>query len=207
MRGNHPGHLLRSENGKLGLSPRMRGNQSARPRTTSARVGSIPAHAGEPSMPGVPGPVTIEQGLSPRMRGNPPDRAARTTSSTEGLSPRMRGNPVPCLRPSSPDPRGSIPAHAGEPRPDSREVAPRSNRRVYPRACGGTCQRLACKPFTIRSGSIPAHAGEPGAVAGSARTMSGSIPAHAGEPRFHTRPAAGRHRWVYPRACGGTDSR
>ena len=71
-----------------GLSPRMRGNQQHASRHQQC-AGSIPAHAGEPSL-------IIEE-----------------AQEVEGLSPRMRGNRRVDRRPVRRP--GSIPAHAGEP--------------------------------------------------------------------------------------------
>ena len=101
-----------------GLSPRVRGNRR-RKRMGHARLGSIPARAGEP------------QGHR---------RAARR----RWVYPRAcGGTPVDLLRHSRR--HRSIPARAGEPSVATR----RSKRSgVYPRACGGTlppsgvCQRL-----------------------------------------------------------------
>ena len=92
----------------VGLSPRMRGNQSAvsdplRPQ------GSIPAYAGEPTqLSSVPAVAKVY----PRVCGGtgyqlPPPNAVG------GLSPRMRGNPL--QRTSRTHPFWSIPAYAGEP--------------------------------------------------------------------------------------------
>ena len=75
------------EVGAEGLSPRTRGNHSTA-NLEDWRVGSIPAHAGQPTR-------------------------QQTTRGHRGLSPRTRGNPnaAPMIaaRP------GSIPAHAGQP--------------------------------------------------------------------------------------------
>ena len=85
---------------------------------------------------------------------------------------------------------GSIPAHAGE--PDKSDERYR-NKRVYPRACGGTWTDDAASlrywglsprmrgnhrgvSGDARRQGSPAHAGEP------SRPICGSIPAHAGEP-------------------------
>src|SRR5690606_27056116 len=70
-----------------GLSPRTRGNLRAglaRP----ARVGSIPAHAGEPtcSLSG-----SLRCGVYPRARGGTPREPDLRTYDV-GLSPRTRGN-------------------------------------------------------------------------------------------------------------------
>ena len=113
---------------KLGLSPRVRGNQPARLRNLSVR-GSIPACAGEPR----PGSALSSQAaVYPRVCGGTASPST-CTSTTSGLSPRVRGNQggrgrsLGMLR--------SIPACAGEPCPDD---APRLSLEVYPRVCGGT---------------------------------------------------------------------
>ena len=145
----------------------MRGNH-ATGGTSTARRGSIPAHAGEPRHLDRLGPRAR---VYPRMRGDRPQTPV-SAGSANGLSPRMRGNPRPLG-----DPGGSaesIPAHAGEPRPRRLCGAPR---RVYPRACGGTAgvsetnadsaglsprmrgNRPAGPRRAERRGSIPAHAG------------------------------------------------
>ena len=162
--------MAESENVYLrGLSPRLRGNPGEG-RRKPALSRSIPAPAGEPSAstssdrrrwvypracggtPALPGGAFWQHGLSPRLRGNPPgDRLAHSCA-------------------------WSIPAPAGEP---AAGHLPGQQRRVYPRACGGTAltgnRRLHCP------GSIPAPAGEP---------------IYRRTRRWNTR--------VYPRACGGT---
>ena len=192
---------------------------------------SIPALAGEPTIPSVStaaGPV-----YPPRLRGNPVTRLAVRASER------------------------SIPALAGEPKGILEDglVA-----WVYPRACGGThivtsvkvqvnglSPRLRgnreYKPDkAVLIGSIPALAGEPMAASSLARLFpvypracggtwrnigdnglsrglsprlrgnhrlltdatrnAGSIPALAGEPSL--KGPSVLPSWVYPRACGGT---
>ena len=91
-----------------GLSPRMRGNLS-RDLGLADRIGSIPAHAGEPARQSVPSSLL---GVYPRACGG--TRATRNSGvSSSGLSPRMRGNHVTDSPLVADD--GSIPAHAGEP--------------------------------------------------------------------------------------------
>ena len=199
-----------SPKSSAGLSPRMRGNLP-RPQAEHHIVGSIPAHAGEPT------PCTTRKTsrwVYPRACGGT-ERQRLEISEGAGLSPRMRGNPRHVLLLGLGF--GSIPAHAGEPWVGH---AGRNHRRVYPRACGGTHRDGGLR--RAHGGSIPAHAGEPSLTTilsrslrvypracggtvrerpvGTART--GSIPAHAGEP-FAPPPEPGRPR-VYPRACGGT---
>ena len=152
-----------------GLSPRVRGNPCG-PDGGGLRTRSIPARAGgtyhaSSASCGI-------SGLSPRVRGN---RARGGPESTgTGSIPRVRGNHGEVLR--SALVIGSIPARAGEP---PRKRHPRSVRRVYPRACGGT--QFDASWTVVRSRSIPARAGEPGDF----------------RLRYHPMK-------VYPRACGGT---
>ena len=157
---------------------------------TLLRVGSIPAHAGEP-----PDRRIRYRGreVYPRACGGTV-LTCRNRMRNWGLSPRMRGNR------HQPDERvrcrGSILAHAGEP---SWHRRIHGSRRVYPRACGGTIPDgpdPACG-----SGLSPRMRGNR-SKRRSPSAMRGSIPAHAGEPS-----QGGRLRWplrVYPRACGGT---
>ena len=118
----------------------------------------------------------------------------RHTHRHRGLSPRMRGYLEVEITFSKN--RGSIPADAGlppDPSPD------RNGRRVYPRGCGATSERLQSAP-------------EPGGLSprmrGYLRDENGlnryrrSIPADAGLPsglRSARIPC-----WVYPRGCGAT---
>ena len=131
-----------------GLSPRVRGNLSARADMASC-CGSIPARAGEPGEPsgktnpfrvypracggtvGAPGVVIIEEGLSRACGGT--NDGELFISAGEGLSPRVRGNHQAHTLTVALD--GSIPARAGEP---CFRSSRRSFKRVYPRACGGT---------------------------------------------------------------------
>ena len=93
---------------------------------------------------------------------------------------------------------GSIPAHAGEPETHSRH---RRRRRVYPRACGGTVlllpdgRRVEGLSPRMRGNQHQRHHWP---------LPRGSIPAHAGEPQTCV-PNTGQ-LWVYPRACGGTET-
>ena len=167
----------------------MRGNLVTSP-TLTCTVGSIPAHAGEPS-------ATRRAALFLEVY----PRACGGTSGTpclgslrRGLSPRMRGNPVRLdeLRHSL----GSIPAHAGEP---PYAPAPHTFRRVYPRACGGTNAEI--EPHGVEKGLSPRMRGNRLRTTVRA-AQAGSIPAHAGEPQSpHSESGTPR---VYPRACGGT---
>ncbi len=157
-------------NGKMGLSPRVRGNPHRSP-TELAAVRSIPACAGEPYSgdsachgtsvyPRVCGGTTtlgwlprLEYGLSPRVRGNP-----------------IRGPLVPCAN-------GSIPACAGEPAASSRRC---QTAQVYPRVCGGTTGRTVA--HYSPEGLSPRVRGNP-SVLGARCVFTRSIPACAGEPR------------------------
>ena len=93
------------------------------------RCRSIPARAGEPPIParldGLPA-------VYPRACGGTPTSSALWLL-LEGLSPRVRGNPLSRYLPDVAS--GSIPARAGEPAEDDRN---NPQRKVYPRACGGT---------------------------------------------------------------------
>ena len=114
-----------------GLSPRVRGNRWRR-RCQSARPGSIPACAGEPTLAAnesVPYPVY------PRVCGGT-SWASRQPGADWGLSPRVRGNRPNCgvVGPMT----RSIPACAGEPRTG---ISRSRRARVYPRVCGGTSRR------------------------------------------------------------------
>ena len=106
----------------------------------------------------------------------------------------MRGNRCSAACPHSA--RGSIPACAGEPLVISFLL---DSRTVYPRVCGGTCNRRA--RCGIRTGLSPRVRGNhTDAVNSLIRRRS--IPACAGEPL--PAPAAGPSDTVYPRVCGGT---
>ena len=111
-----------------GLSPRVRGNPA--PSLTSvARLGSIPACAGEPRMDIL---NRLVFRVYPRVCGGTPTACAPPRSA-KGLSPRVRGNLEHWHNPYGP--AGSIPACAGEPgflRRAGRDYP------VYPRVCGGT---------------------------------------------------------------------
>ena len=152
--------------------------------------GSIPARAGEPcpsASHASPPPVY------PRACGGTASRSRRYIR-WGGLSPRVRGNPrVGVVQLGY---AGSIPARAGEPTARALDWA---DRRVYPRACGGTSQALF--PRCSSAGLSPRVRGNrPARFCSPA--YEGSIPARAGEPR----PTNGLPQWtrVYPRACGGT---
>ena len=177
----------------------MRGNLFGGPDTDN--LGSIPAHAGEPSADG-----HACRGLSPRMRGNPGQRDAG--DGPLGSIPAHAGEPVEQREVRF----GSIPAHAGEPA----SAVSRMRRGSIPAHAGEPF--AAVSHCATRSRSIPAHAGEPHrsqvaavdnrvyprACGGTAAAeANGSIPACGGtiQPAIWSCPSR-----VYPRACGGTSS-
>ena len=197
--------------GKMGLSPRVRGN----PMTTTAanpKSGSIPACAGEPSaaaasaaarrsgsIPACAGEPTTNSAMPPppavypRVCGGTASCPARA-AAVSGLSPRVRGNHYAGVYYAAQ--RRSIPACAGEPDPGTGLAAART---VYPRVCGGTLSNWPTTPSA--RGLSPRVRGN---RVGNPEQPDelGSIPACAGEP-----PAAARRqpcRPVYPRVCGGT---
>ena len=114
--------------GYVGLSPRVRGNL---PRFGRQPVlgGSIPARAGEPDPVAV---SVVHDKVYPRACGG--TRAWCVDCGTKkGLSPRVRGNrPGHHVKSFA---KRSIPARAGEPQFHAGYAF---QRRVYPRACGGT---------------------------------------------------------------------
>ena len=172
-----------------GLSPRVRGNQSAEARQHPAD-GSIPACAGEPRV------IAILWGLAgvyPRVCGGTcPCPPAQT--GPKGLSPRVRGNHH--REPARYDPARSIPACAGEPHNPAIGYLMVT---VYPRVCGGTASAVVRRPGPW--GLSPRVRGNlPGPRPGASRC--GSIPACAGEPAADL--AMLKAMTVYPRVCGGT---
>ena len=188
--GGTPPSRRRRDN-PAGLSPRVRGNRSASPKTVSP-AGSIPACAGEP-WAGTR--RTKRWPVYPRVCGGTPKTRTASASAT-GLSPRVRGNRSPA--PGTLAGLRSIPACAGEPafRPVTGRVAA-----VYPRVCGGTLP--ACFQASDRPGLSPRVRGNP-LTTPAMRMAPRSIPACAGEPSDRPFPRAGQ--WVYPRVCGGTSS-
>ena len=175
-----------------GLSPRVRGN---RPPPTSQQNASrsIPACAGEPQ-PLYPYPHTGK--VYPCVCGGT-HSSCSLRRFLHGLSPRVRGNRVQAV--FNAVGFGSIPACAGEP------SAPRNGcwlKRVYPRVCGGTAGVVLL--WLPLLGLSPRVRGNP-RRSQYARPPRRSIPACAGEPavRIPRRSTA----WVYPRVCGGTQSR
>ena len=175
-----------------GLSPRVRGNPQASTAVTG-NIGSIPACAGEPLPPLLPGQ---QHAVYPRVCGGTGGRRFGLASH-QGLSPRVRGN-LRGMR-GGRQAGGSIPACAGEPR-RRRSAPPRPG--VYPRVCGGTEVGDEAAPFVW--GLSPRVRGNPGWRIDASPTDR-SIPACAGEPRQSA--AVSRQAGVYPRVCGGTSSR
>ena len=172
-----------------GLSPRVRGNRCRDP-AGSASPRSIPACAGEPTLPVT---LPLNPRVYPRVCGGT-TVSSRVTSTQRGLSPRVRGNRVDA-RPDLGN-LGSIPACAGEP---SEAGHSKITKWVYPRVCGGT------DPGGTRTRSTR---GLSPRVRGNPRpprclpSCCGSIPACAGEPISCARPSI--YSEVYPRVCGGT---
>ena len=100
--------ISRTASAGRGLSPRMRGNPPAYPKSNGI-TGSIPAYAGEPHYHTAG--VDLGQ-VYPRVCGGTSYTATSILISS-GLSPRMRGNRQGGLIPTRRI--GSIPAYAGEP--------------------------------------------------------------------------------------------
>ena len=111
-----------------GLSPPTRGNP-VQPSNRARQLGSIPAHAGEPS--GASG-ASGASWVYPRPRGGT-TLAVLAYCISAGLSPPTRGNHTQAARRGL-HPR-SIPAHAGEPGDSD---MPAGFVQVYPRPRGGT---------------------------------------------------------------------
>ena len=171
-----------------GPSPRARGSRHHR-RARHARMGSIPACAGEPPS-GTSSPWTSR--VHPRVRGGAAAYVGNSASYL-GPSPRARGSrgrhhgPVVGLR--------SIPACAGEPHRTHRPAAPCW---VHPRVRGGAV-RVRALGVGLDGPSPRARGSLGGAPLRHARR--GSIPACAGEPTAATNGCA-RAR-VHPRVRGG----
>ncbi len=115
---------------------------------------------------------------------------------SQGLSPRVRGNRW--WSPPTTRRQRSIPARAGEP---TTATPPAHCSAVYPRACGGTVGANA--PRCLGQGLSPRVRGNPTGHP-DPNNYKWSIPARAGEPGTSGSPVPGQ--WVYPRACGGTDT-
>ena len=142
------GRMVRIKSGE-GLSPRVRGNPLPC-QATPGRAGSIPACAGEPSLPSR---CCWWRAVYPRVCGGTRHRL-RQEMPRAGLSPRVRGNHDDA-QDDDPD-SGSIPACAGEPLGRDRMAATKCG--LSPRVRGNPmafCESGFC------AGSIPACAGEP----------------------------------------------
>ena len=167
--GGGTGHMSDKNNTAAGLSPRGRGNPLI-VIAAIAKIGSIPAWAGEPS----PGRFRfIADTVYPRVGGGT-ICGYGGLFQVAGLSPRGRGNPD--LPWGSTTTQRSIPAWAGEP---GGVVSTCGLHQVYPRVGGGTststflrCAQAGLSPrgrgnltmllyLYFSSGSIPAWAGEP----------------------------------------------
>ena len=173
----------------LGLSPRVRGHQTATLKQC-AKQGTIPAGAGTPG--------TTRRGENrlwdyPRGCGDTSmSRAARI--SPAGLSPRVRGHrtafDVGFLA------GGTIPAGAGTPQ---QAIGSATQIGDYPRGCGDT---LALESvYVALQGLSPRVRGHHRRLANRSLPV-GTIPAGAGTPSPNTarRPACRD----YPRGCGDT---
>ena len=152
---------------------------------------SIPACAGEPTMPAA---RSATQRVYPRVCGGT-GYSPHADWDERGLSPRVRGNLGPEYRSSNR--LWSIPACAGEPGPRPMRSGPTP---VYPRVYGGTPSRRS-QP-TRATGLSPRVRGNR-RLGHSRRVGDGSIPACTGEPPCRTPDRATRP--VYPRVYGGTD--
>ncbi len=172
-----------------GLSPHARGNPADIP-FTRARMGSIPARAGQPC----PGPRRLVlRGVYPRTRGATAETRCSVVSSW-GLSPHARGNHL--IARHSGGTSGSIPARAGQPRSPS---SCSGSARVYPRTRGATEYTSAAE---IDKLGLSPHARGNQPTALFRWNGIGSIPARAGQPA--SEPTSTSQSWVYPRTRGAT---
>ena len=166
----------------------MRGSR-VRQHDHRARVGSIPACAGEP---GELDAQHLFRRVHPRVCGGAISAWPREKVKT-GPSPRVRGS----LSHGGPalSIRGSIPACAGEP---CSGTLPLASSRVHPRVCGGArCTPPYGEPCPGPSPRVRGSHSSTRVAAGG----GGSIPACAGEPgRGGLGPFSLR---VHPRVCGG----
>ena len=175
---------------RLGLSPHMRGNPGG-VGSGESWLGSIPAHAGEPSL----AHADLRRAeVYPRTCGGT-DTDPPQDLPVLGLSPHMRGNRN--QHGSNARKLRSIPAHAGEPVCVASffRLAPE----VYPRTCGGTDQ--VDWEYATAYGLSPHMRGNQG-IRFVGIDADRSIPAHAGEPT--DRKPSLLFPGVYPRTCGGT---
>ena len=142
-------------------------------------AGSIPAHAGEPSRPGMRWRLGR---VYPRTCGGT-RKAAKEELEAAGLSPHMRGNLQG--RREDPGQERSIPAHAGE--PAWREWPNRPLPGLSPHMRGNLRLPVSRQRHP---GSIPAHAGEP----------TGGCQ-HVGIVRVYPRTCGGTACWRADPAC------
>ncbi len=175
-----------------GLPPQVRGNLLVLPGA-ARNLGSIPAGAGEPS---TGSSRRSRRRVYPRRCGGTHGRGCGG-AIRRGLSPQVRGN-----RPKDMDAvaiLGSIPAGAGEP---SGPRPPPGTVRVYPRRCGGTSSGGS---YTDLLGGLSPQVRGNRSPSGGRSWRIGSIPAGAGEPV--TNEVTTYMVRVYPRRCGGTESK
>ena len=172
-----------------GLSPRVRGKRPA-PLPRQTRHRSIPACAGEAWSAR---PPSHHPRVYPRVCGGSPPRPLQRWWQW-GLSPRVRGKLN--LKRRHPRNERSIPACAGE---AAVSTLMAYARKVYPRVCGGSCQRWRRRRCSC--GLSPRVRGKLNAMAPYPHP-AGSIPACAGEAAPF--PATAPQRPVYPRVCGGS---
>ncbi len=133
----------------LGLSPRVRGNQTEKPSYRISRR-SIPACTGKPGSPECN--LTWRQ-VYPRVYGET-SHCRETKTASEGLSPRVRGNHE--MQGNQAGVGRSIPACTGKPGCGMGEyLAPW----VYPRVYGETAQIHG--PFSVQYGLSPRVRGNP----------------------------------------------
>ena len=172
--------------------PRVRGNRVAGGGGATV-TGSIPACAGEPGHGRRCCPLSA---VYPRVCGGT-YQIHRRRILPKGLSPRVRGNHI---RPNCHcKHRRSIPACAGEPQEMEEDV---EIDEVYPRVCGGTTSTSSY--FSHDNGLSPRVRGNL-QYAVQVGAVGGSIPACAGEPLKSVIECV--NIGVYPRVCGGTQSR
>ena len=172
-----------------GLSPHVRGNRSAPPRSGPPGW-SIPACTGKPHERRA---RAARCRVYPRMYGET-GRPRHYQPPHSGLSPHVRGNPAGGSR--SACQRRSIPACTGKPRREPRRQPPPV---VYPRMYGETRRR---RLVTTRNGGLSPHVRGNLPASRDYRTFRRSIPACTGKPSTG-RPAA-PSSGVYPRMYGET---
>ena len=177
-------------NGLLsGLSPLARGNR-AEFLVQRARVGPIPARAGQPACRSGRGWCWRAY---PRSRGAT-DLRAKFPVARLGLSPLARGNPKLLVYLASP--LGPIPARAGQP---GGAATQRCAPKAYPRSRGATSTEVPVR--VVSRGLSPLARGN--LVGGGGRGFQwGPIPARAGQPCSTARSQLLAR--AYPRSRGAT---